>query len=392
MFRIASLAILVFSASSAFAQNVVTLYDECNYSGRKYTLEPGSYRLYQMKIGNDRLSSLQIPSGYRVTIYENDGFAGGSATLTNSSNCLDISWRNRTSSIVIEDLYANQGYDPNDYVTFYNDCYSKGYSQSFRPGNYSGSQLGMLKENISSFVISGNLRVRMYTNDQLSGYSTTFDASQTCLPYNLNDKVNSLVIEARPSTGNGNGNTGTYVMMFSECNYGGNALRLMPGYYPGDKLGILKNNIASIQVPSGYRVKAFVNSEQLSGQSYNITNDMDCMNSTLRNRIASMVVEETGYGNNNGNNNNNSDRVVLYVDEDYGGQSVSLLPGTYSTMSQTGFPDNAMSSLTVPAGYRVVIYEFENFKGKNYTITASKPKFYLSGWSDKTSSIAIYKE
>jgi hypothetical protein len=180
-------------------------------------------------------------------------------------------------------------------------------------------------------------------------------------------------------------------MMFSECSYGGNALRLMPGYYPGDKLGILKNGISSIQVPSGFRVKAFVNSENLSGQSYTITTDISCMNANMRNRIASLVIEETGNGNNN-NDYPGAERVVLYVDEDYRGQSVSLLPGTYSSMSQVGFPDNAMSSLTVPAGYRVVIYEDENFRGRSYTITNSKPKFYMSGWSDKTSSIAVYRE
>ena len=73
-------------------------------------------------------------------------------------------------------------------------------------------------------------------------------------------------------------------------------------------------------------------------------------------------------------------------------QSASLLPGTYSTMAQAGFPNKALSSLTVPAGYRVVIYEQENFRGKSYTITASKNKFYMSGWNDKASSIAVYRD
>jgi hypothetical protein len=61
-------------------------------------------------------------------------------------------------------------------------------------------------------------------------------------------------------------------------------------------------------------------------------------------------------------------------------------------MSQAGFPDNALSSLTVPAGFRVVLYEFENFGGKTYTITESKSGFIISGWNDKTSSIAVYRD
>ncbi len=389
--KIISWAILCFLSAPLLAQNHVSLYDQCNYSGRKYTLEAGTYRLYQMKIGNDRLSSMEIPSGFKVTIYENDGFEGRSATYTSHTGCLETGWRNMASSIVVESIYANQGYGPNDYVTFYNDCYSRGYSQSLRPGTYSGNQLGNLKNNLSSFTISGNLRVRLYiNNDNLSGYSATYDASLSCLPDNQNDKVGSLIIEARPVTSPTGGTGGNYVTMYSDCNYEGNGLRLMPGYYPGDKLGIMKYNISSIQVAPGLRVKAFINNENLSGQSYTITDNMNCMSSNLRNRIASIMVEETGYNNNN--NNPTSDRVVIYADEDYRGQSASLLPGTYSTMMQAGFIDNALSSLTVPAGYRVVIYEEENFRGKSYTITASKSRFYMSGWSDKTSSIAVYRD
>jgi hypothetical protein len=74
------------------------------------------------------------------------------------------------------------------------------------------------------------------------------------------------------------------------------------------------------------------------------------------------------------------------------GQSATLLPGNYSNMAQVGFPDNALSSLTVPAGFRVVLYEFENFQGKSYSITQSKPGFLISGWNDKTSSIAVFRD
>jgi len=256
--------------------------------------------------------------------------------------------------------------------------------------------LGALKYALSSFTINGNLRVKLYfNNDNLSGYSATYDASQSCLPNNQNDKVGSLIIEAKPYVPNTNYYGNDYVTMYSDCDYEGNALRLRPGYYQGDKLGVLKYSIASIKVPTGLRVKAYINNEYLSGSSYNISYDMNCMNSSLKNRIGSLIIEETGYNNNNNNNNNNYngyDRVIIYADEDYRGQSASLLHGTYSTMAQAGFPDNALSSLSVPAGFRVILYEEINFGGKSYTITQSKSKFYISGWNDKTSSIAVYRD
>ena len=61
-------------------------------------------------------------------------------------------------------------------------------------------------------------------------------------------------------------------------------------------------------------------------------------------------------------------------------------------MQQIGFPNKALSSLTVPEGFRVVLYENENFVGKKYTITQSKTGFSFSGWNDKTSSIAVYRD
>jgi len=395
-------ACCAFFILTATAQNYVTLYEDCNYRGRSYFLEPGTYRGYQMKMDNDRLSSMQVPAGMKVTIYEHDNFNGKSKTLTSNIYCLDESWNDMTSSLVVESTYQ-PGYNPNDYIVFYNDCYAKGFSRSLGPGTYTGNDLGNLKQNISSFMIYGNLRVRVYTSsDAASGYHGTFTATQSCLTSTYNDRIRSLVIEYNPGAGyGGGGNHGggyygnNYATVYTECSYRGNSLRLAPGYYQGDKLGLLKYDISSIEIPSNLSAKVYINNEYMGGSYYILNESYNCLSSTLNNRIGSLIIEEKDYNNNNNNNYYPPDanqRVVIYVDEDYRGQSVSLLPGTYSSMSQIGFPDNAMSSLTVPAGYRVVIYDYENFRGKSYTITASKTKFYISGWSDKTSSIAVYRD
>ena len=395
---IASLLSLSFFLTSA--QSSVTLYEDCKYSGRYYNLEPGNYRLFQMKIGNDLLSSINIPYGMKVTIYEDDNYAGPSKTYTSSISCLDGQWNDMTSSIVIENTYQ---YNQNDYVVFFTDCYNKGFSQTLRPGQYTGAQLGSIKNNISSFTIYGNLRVKAYiNNDNLSGYSYTHTNSESCLTKAENDKISSLIVEYMPfnngNNNNGNNNNGygnnSYATIYTDCNYKGNSLRLAPGYYQGDKLGLFKYDISSIELPSNLRAKVFVNNEYLDGSSYTLTGNTNCLSYNLNNRIGSIVIEETNNNNYNNYNNGyqpNDYQVVIYTDTEYKGQSVSLLPGMYGTMSQVNFPDDALSSLIVPQGYRVVIYEFENFRGKSYTITASKNKFYLSGWNDKTSSIADYR-
>jgi len=378
-------------AAAVSAQNYVTLYEDCNYSGKLHYLEPGNYRLYQMKIDNDKLSCMNIPYGMKVTIYQNDNFSGNSKTYTSNVACLTGEWNDMASSIVVESDY-NQ-YNQNDYVVFYNDCYSKGFSQTLRPGRYTGSQLGNMKYNISSFTIYGNLSVKAYINtDNLSGYSYTHTTSESCLGSSENDKIGSLVIEYRSPYNNNNNNyggTSSYATIYTECSYRGNSLRLAPGYYQGDKLGLLKYDISSIEIPSNLRAKVYINNESLSGSYYSISENTSCLSSNLNNRIGSIIIEEV-------NNNNNypptgNDRVIIYTDENYRGQSVSILPGTYATMTQLGFPDNALSSLVLPAGYRVVLYEFENFAGKSYTVNKSKTGFIISGWNDKASSIAVYR-
>jgi hypothetical protein len=387
--------IAIFMGVLAKAQQV-GIFTGCNYGGQSVYLSAGRYYSYQMKIANDRLSSLQVPYGMKVTVYEHDNFEGRSKTYFSNTPCLESEWRNTASSIIIEFENGQQGQQTgqNDYVVLYTDCYQRGVSQTLRPGSYTGSQLGMLKYNISSFTISGNVRIKLYLNNEYaSGNAITHDASVSCLMPNQNDKTGSLVIEYIQAS-QGNNNAGDdFATFYTQCNFGGNAVRLMPGNYSGARLGLFKNNIASIQVPSGLRVKAY-SSENMFGSSSLLTEDAPCLDNNLLNRIASLVVEyRSGFGNTGNNQQGANEQVIIYADDNYRGQSATLLPGNYPTMAAAGnFPDKAISSLSVPQGYRVVLYELENFGGKSFTVTSSRSNFFLTRWNDKTSSIAVFKD
>lgn len=50
------------------------LYSECDFKGREYVLlKPGTYNwcMGTLLIGNGKVSSIKVPPGYRVTVYEN---------------------------------------------------------------------------------------------------------------------------------------------------------------------------------------------------------------------------------------------------------------------------------------------------------------------------------
>ncbi len=388
-----TLLVLVFLQYTILsAQNYVTLHEDCNFRGKSYTLEAGTYRLYQMRIGNDRLSSFQVPSGFRITIYEHDDFNSRSKTYTETVSCLDSAWDNNASAIVVENTNIQQT-NPNEYVVVYSDCYSRGFSRSLRPGVYKGADLGELKNNISSFAIFGNLRLRVYTgSEDASGYFVTLENSETCLSRTYNDRISSLVVEYKPYTSPGTGNNnnnGSYAELYTDCNFKGNKLSLLPGRYTGAELGMFRKTVGSLQLPAGLTIKVY-DGDNFNGASETYSSGIDCMSFSWRNRISSMIVEDRGNWGSNGNTTVNE--LILYTDAGYKGQSVTLLPGTYSTMAAAnGFPEKALSSIQIPQGYRVVLYDQPNLRGKSISLTASRSSFIMSGWNDRAASIAVYR-
>ncbi|HYG38933.1 MAG TPA: glycoside hydrolase family 76 protein [Cytophagales bacterium] len=88
---------------SVASLNKVHAYRDINYSGFYSQLAPGMYTLAQLQakgITDNDITSLTIPSGYSVTVYENDNFSGASATYTSNQTWL-ASWNDRISSLRI---------------------------------------------------------------------------------------------------------------------------------------------------------------------------------------------------------------------------------------------------------------------------------------------------
>lgn len=68
-----------------------TFFEHCNYGGRAAALGVGDYtltRLIQAGLRNDDISSVRVPPGLAVHLYEHDGFKGRVVTLTADAPCL----------------------------------------------------------------------------------------------------------------------------------------------------------------------------------------------------------------------------------------------------------------------------------------------------------------
>jgi len=88
----------------------VTFYAECNYTGNQVTLEVGEYdgaALAENGLGDNTISSVKIPRGYKVTGYQNNFFRGASVDLSEDEACLTRRRAdNEISSLVVESASA----------------------------------------------------------------------------------------------------------------------------------------------------------------------------------------------------------------------------------------------------------------------------------------------
>lgn len=83
--------------------------------------------------------------------------------------------------------------------------------------------------------------------------------------------------------------------------------------------------------------------------------------------------------------------VIFYADINYGGTAITLGVGNYtlSQLNARGIPNDWMSSLKVPSGWTVEVYEHDNFGGTKWTYTSSS-SWVGSAVNDKMSSVKIY--
>lgn len=87
------------------ASGDVYIYQDINYGGRTASLGEGSYNLASLQakgFQNDDLSSIKVPFGYKVTLYENDNFSGSTKIITSDISWIGNDFNDKTSSIKIE--------------------------------------------------------------------------------------------------------------------------------------------------------------------------------------------------------------------------------------------------------------------------------------------------
>jgi hypothetical protein len=83
--------------------------------------------------------------------------------------------------------------------------------------------------------------------------------------------------------------------------------------------------------------------------------------------------------------------ATVYKDCNYAGSAVSLPVGDYNlaALNARGILNDDISSLQVAAGYKVVLYQDDNFAGSSLTVTANNSCLVGNSWNDLASSLKV---
>lgn len=327
---------------------VATLYEHSNYGGRAVSLEEGSYDykdILAKGIANDQISSLRVSDGYKVTIYDDEGFKGTSKEFTSDASYVGNEMNDKTSSIKIEKI-NNQISTTTSYNTV-----------KLPNGKYSIKSVANEKyvaaENGGSNPIVAN-------RDNYSGSWETF--------YIVNNDDGTVSIKA-------DANNKYVCAVLDEEN------QLTPrsdSISTWEKFKIYKINDSEYGIRSAENRK-YVKADLDKGGKLIAGSD------SIAGAWEAFHIEKVG-------DTTNDNVATFYENSNYGGWSVSLPEGTYNyrDIIAKGIKNDAISSLKVNSGYKVTLYNDAGFNGTSKAFTGDA-SYVGDEMNDKTSSIKIEK-
>lgn len=398
-----NVSLIVAPYAPANAGPAVTIYKD-NFSGASKKLTEGFYDFTDLgAVDNDQLSSVKIPKGWSVTLYEHKESKGRSLVLTADANAallIKNKFNDVTSSILVEKLPppevpapvktppvipetktpedpilpqqpASPGDDPaNPMITIYQGDRS-GEFKRLAPGIYDTDQLEIGDNELSSIHIPAGVSVVLYDQPKFKGKSLRLDedASTAFLDARgFNNTTSSLSVELTPR-----------VIIYTDA-FTGNSASLTPGYYHVNQLGIDNDELSSVKLFADTWVLLFEHNN-FKGRSILLTQDASAdfiAGRRFDNLASSMIV---------GTSDIPLPQVTLYRDN-FANLLATLVPGEYPVLDNF---DNQLSSIKIPRGLRVTLFEDVAFGGRAVTLNASVGDDFLrtNKFDDAVSSIKV---
>ncbi|MBO8446878.1 MAG: RICIN domain-containing protein [Bacteroidetes bacterium] len=331
----------IFGSYQTAQNSVVTVCSDMNYGGYAVGLPLGEHDMAALAaygIINDDISSLKVPSGYKVTLYDNSGFGGESRTYTSDASYVGDDFNDRCTSIKVSTagvsgkggLYKLQNRNSGLYMDVNNNSTENNANVVvFADEQGDPSQFWQLAE-----VGEGIYSIKNYRSGKvLDIMDNSTDNGAVVQQYDDYSAANQQFILLDAADG-------YYYLAASHC---GKVVEVPSSSLEwGEWCKLYDNNGSATQQwklvdykPQGYAV------------------------------------------------------ATVYKDADYKGSSLGLPEGSYNAtdLALYGIGADQISSLKVTPGYRVILYDGDNFDGENVSYTGDTNHF--PSFNDKTSSIRV---
>ena len=325
--------------------HVASVYSDADFKGHAVALSEGEYNLDRLKffnIKNDDLTSMKVTKGYKILLYQDDNFGGDVTSINSEMACLNDAWNDKVSSLKIVP----------DGV--------KGVNGNYKIVNRnSGMYLDLADNNTE------NLTPVMQYNDEGDHPSQTWTFTEVengvykiCAFSNKNRGLNVL---------NSSRDNSTQVNLYDYSGLQSQQFIVVP-HSDGFHQIIDRNSGKPVEIP---------NSSSTLGEWLKIYDNNGS-------HTQQWGIEE--------NKCQGTPAATLYVDINYGGKAVPLSEGDYTAerLSLYNFKENDLTSLKVSPGYRVSLYDGDNFTGNSRTYSTDQ-SFVGDDFNDKTSSLRIEK-
>lgn len=274
--------------------------------------------------------------------------------------------------------------DNNRYVTIMKDGNYQGASQKLGPGIYHYSEFGAVgNDALSSIVVPPGMKAILYENENLIGLHKVVTSSTDFSRTYFNDMTSLIeVIDLTDETAE------KKVTLFQDANYRGASQDLsvgqgVKGYTFSDFETIGNDKLSSIYVREGIKVILYENAN-FTGKQKVITENTDlCRGSAdFNDKASAMKIIDQSV--------EQGEEVILFKNANYCGDSQKLGAGKYTYSEFSVIGDNALSSIYVPEGMKVILYENKDFTGQQKVIT-SATNWNGGDFNDKASAIEIIK-
>lgn len=387
-------ALLMPSLAVSALEDGVLLFERPHYKGSSEVFFEDDANLKNNRIGNDKASSIQIPAGCTVTLFEHKNFKGRSIELTRDRpNLAKAGFGKKVSSLRItwhQIRRPNRDLPHNAVILFKNKNFRGPYqlletdTAELAPEYCGAGAIGSLR------VPRGCL-LTLYSNTDYSGRGQVFqrdvaDFSTARIGY-------AGVSSARVQWEEGGRNLALpgppleAVVLFEHESFEGASEVLFEDDSNLVDNPIGNDRVSSIQIPPGVTVTLYQHKDY-QGRAIILKRSHSDLGATRlgNDHLSSIRIRPHGLP---AVRPIQARSVVLYEHENFAGRELGVHEDI-ANLKGGKFRNDSLSSIRVPAGFRVTLYQHAGYRGRSVVLTRDAADLGRSPvGNDQVSSLRI---